>query len=337
MLFPFAEYWPFYLGFSGFVLAMLALDLGVFQRGKEDVPSLRAALLRSALWVGLALLFNVGLYFYVDSTLSGGGPVTAAATAQRVALEFLTGFLVEKALAVDNIFVFAVIFTYFGIARAHQSRILFYGVAGALVFRAVFIALGAYLMAYEGIVWMFGGLLIFTGAKMIAAPPTNADLSKSIITRVLRRVLPLHPGTPDGRFFVRENGRWLVTPMCVALLLVELSDILFAIDSIPAIFAITKEPWIVFTSNVFAILGLRSLSFLLAGAMGRFVYIHFGWAAVLVFVGVKMLWLNPLYGGKFPVLWSLGTITFLIGTSIAASFLATKRRAVDAPRRSSLR
>jgi tellurite resistance protein TerC len=181
-----------------------------------------------------------------------------------------------------------------------------------------------------------GGLLVFTGGKRIVATPTDAELGKSIITGVLRRILPLPRGTPDGRIFVRENGHGLVTPMCVELLF-EVSDLRFAIGAIPAIFAIAKEPLTVFTSNVSAILAWRRLSFLRAAAMARFVDIYLALEAVLVFVGVKMLWLNPLYAGKFPMLWSLGTTTLLIGTFLAASLLATKRRALDAPRCSSLR
>ena len=326
--FPFVDYWWFYLAFTGFVLVLLALDLGVFHR-KVQAVSFREASLWSAVWVGLALTFNFGFYRYAawnfarDPALlriPGFDPETAA---RHIGLEFLTGYVVEKTLSLDNIFVFVVVFTYFGIPLLYQRRVLFYGIAGALIFRAVFIALGSVLLHYEWVMVLFGALLIVTGVKMMFAPDKKVDPARNMLIRLFRRFVPVTNELNGQRFFVRVKGVLYATPLFLALLFIEISDIVFAIDSVPAIFALTKEPLVVFTSNIFAILGLRALYFLLAGAVERFTLLKYGLALVLIFVGLKMVWLNHAFGGKFPIGWSLGVIGGLIGVSIVASLLAT--------------
>jgi tellurite resistance protein TerC len=323
--FPFAEYWQLYAGFTGFVLVLLALDLGVFHR-KAHAVSFREATVWSAVWIGLALAFNYGFYRYALWKLGD------EAAARQVGLEFLTGYVVEKALSLDNIFVFVVVFSFFGIPAVYQHRVLFYGIAGALVFRAVFIALGSALLQYHWVIWLFGGFLILTGLKMMLLPEKPMDPERNPAIRLVRRFVPVTPGLHGQRFFVRLRGVLYATPLLLALLFVEISDIVFAIDSVPAIFAITDEPLIVFTSNVFAILGLRALYFLLAGAVEKFTLLRYGLAAVLVFVGLKMVWLNEAFGGKFPIGWSLGIIGGAIGVSIAASLLRAATPAGEQPR-----
>ena len=330
--FPFADYWWFYLGFTGFVLLLLALDLGVFHR-KAHVVSLREASIWSVVWIGLALVFNFAFYQYAawkfarDPRLlqiPGFDPESAA---RQVGLEFLTGYVVEKTLSLDNIFVFVVVFTFFAIPALYQHRVLFYGIIGALIFRAVFIALGSALLQYHWVILLFGAFLIITGVKMMFAPDKKLDPDRNPVIRLFRRFVPVTSESHGPRFFVRLGGKMHATPLFVALLFVEISDIIFAVDSVPAIFAITREPMIVFTSNVFAILGLRALYFLLAGAVERFTLLKYGLALVLVFVGLKMVWLNDAFGGKFPITWSLGIIGGVIAASIVCSLLVTRSRA----------
>lgn len=330
ILFPFADYWWFYLGFTLFVLLMLALDLGVFHREAHEV-SVKEASIWTGIWIGLALIFNFVFYKYAEWKFSTDPRYTEipgfepALQAKTTALEFLTGFVVEKSLAIDNIFVFAVVFAYFGIPKIYQHRVLFWGILGALAFRAIFIALGSVLMQYKWVVIFFGALLILTGAKMFFAGTEKADLEKNWVVRILRKFLPIHPRIEGDSFFHKVNGITYVTPLFLALIFLELTDIIFAVDSVPAIFALTKEPLIVFTSNIFAILGLRSMYFMLAGVMDRFIYIKYGLASVLVFVGLKMVYLNELFGGKFPIQWSLSIISLLIGGSIVFSLWADRR------------
>lgn len=327
--FPFAEYWSFYACFTGFVLFMLALDLGVFHRNSHEVK-FKEALAWSVVWVGLALTFNAFFYQYALTKLSqlpGMLPAEAEAKAAQFGLEFLTGYVVEKSLAIDNIFVFVVVFTFFAIPAKYQHRVLFYGIIGALVFRAIFIALGSVLMQYEWVVMLFGALLILTGIKMFFAPDKKVDPDKNIIIKGLRKIVPITSQHHGKSFWVRENGKLFATPLFVALVFLELSDIIFAVDSVPAIFAITKEPLIVFTSNMFAILGLRSMYFMLAGVIDKFVYLKYGLACVLIFVGSKMVYLNELYGGKFPIGLSLGIISGFISISIFVS-LFKQRKAI---------
>lgn len=323
-LFPLADYWWFYLGFTLFVLAMLALDLGVFHRQAHEV-SFKESAIWSAVWVTLALIFNGLFYLYADwkfahdprlLAIPGFDPGEAA---KRVGLEFLTGYLVEKSLSVDNIFVFVVVFSFFSIPAKYQHRVLFFGILGALVFRTIFISLGTWLIQYHWMVVVFGAFLMLTGVKILVASEKPLDPEKNPIIRLLRRFLPVTPEIRGQKFFIKQNGKIFGTPLFVALVFIELTDIVFAVDSVPAIFAITSEPLIVFTSNIFAILGLRAMYFMLGGVVHKFCYLKYGLGLVLIFVGLKMVWLNNAFGGKFPIEWSLGIITLLIGGSIALS------------------
>jgi tellurite resistance protein TerC len=319
-LFPIQDYWWFYAGFLVFVLLMLALDLGVFHRHAHAV-TFKEASVWSAVWISLALTFNVLFYYYARWEFASRGMGDVDAEAYRVSLEFLSGYLIEKALSVDNIFVFVMIFSYFAIPPAYQHRILFFGIIGALVFRAIFIALGSVLMQYQWVVYFFGAFLIFTGVKMAFAKEKQLDPADNLLIRFMKKLIPTTHDLHGSSFFTRIGGVLHATPLFVALVFVEFSDIIFAVDSVPAIFALTKEPLIVFTSNVFAILGLRSLFFMLAGMMDRFHLLKYGLALVLVFVGLKMVYLNDAFGGKFPISWSLGIIALLIGGFTALSLL----------------
>jgi tellurite resistance protein TerC len=326
ILFPLADYWWFYLSFVVFVLVVLAIDLGVFHKEAHEV-SFKESTVWTTIWVGLAFAFNYLFYLYAQYQFANHERYTsipgfdAAAQAKTSALEFLTGYVIEKALAVDNIFIFAVVFAYFGIPRKYQHRVLFWGILGALFFRAIFIALGSVLMQYHWVVIFFGALLILTGTKMFFAGTETQDLENNFIVKQLKKVFRIHPKIEGQAFFFKKDGLTYVTPLFLALIFLELTDIIFAVDSVPAIFAITKEPLIVFTSNIFAILGLRSMYFMLSGVMDKFAYIKYGLAAVLIFVGLKMVWLNKAFGGKFPITWSLAIIAFLIGSSIVASLV----------------
>ncbi len=324
-LLPFAEYWWFYPAFSAFVALLLAIDLGIFHRTSHAV-GFREALIWTALWAGLALLFCLGLFWYVGSIF---GP----AASRQSAIEFLTGYIVEWSLSLDNMFVFVLIFGYFGIPDRFQHRILFYGILGALVFRTIFIALGSILLQYAWMVIAFGLFLCLTGAKMLVTQERPASLDQSPILRFLRRWIPI-TSSGDGRsFFRRVDGKLLATPLLVTLAFIEITDIIFAIDSVPAIFAITREPLIVFSSNVFAILGLRSMYFLLAGAIGRFHLLRYGLAVVLIFVGLKMAWLNQVWHGHFPMGISLGIIGGVLAASIGLSLAFPKNMAAAPPAR----
>jgi tellurite resistance protein TerC len=329
-LFPFDQYWWAYLAFTGFVLLLLALDLGVFHRKAHEV-SFREAAAWSAVWVTLSLTFNLLLYQYAlwkfsqDPRLMALPDFDPQAAAWQTALEFLTGYVVEYSLSVDNIFVFVVVLNYFAVPPRYQHRVLFYGILGALVFRAAFIAMGAMLMKYHSVIFIFGGFLIFTGFKMMFSSETAVEPEKNLAIRLIRRFLPVTSEMHEQRFFVRLNNKWSATPLFIGLLFLELTDIIFAIDSVPAIFALTREPLIVFTSNIFAILGLRSLYFMLAGAIDRFHLLKYGLAIVLIFVGLKMVWLDGLFGGKFPIGYSLGFIGIVLISSILISLLVTKK------------
>jgi tellurite resistance protein TerC len=294
-----------------FVLAMLALDLGVFHR-KAHVVGAKEALTWSAVWVTLALLFGGGIWI-------GMGP--------QQGLEFYTGYLIEKALAIDNIFVFVAVFGAFGVPAAYQHRVLVWGVLGALVMRAIFIFAGAAMLAkFAWVMYVFGGILLLTGLKMLAQTNTvESAPTESALMRAVRRWIPTTEGFRGDRMLVKEGGRWLATPLLVVLVVIELSDLVFAVDSIPAIFAVTRDPFLVFTSNIFAILGLRSLYFMLASVIDRFHLLKYGLALVLVFVGLKMAWLNEAFGGKFPIGVSLGIIGGILVVSIAASLLIPPR------------
>jgi tellurite resistance protein TerC len=331
-LFPFAQYWWFYAGFTLFVLGMLALDLGVFHR-HAHVVGFKEALGWSVVWITLALAFGWGLYQYalykfpLDPRLAG---LDHAALAKQTGLEYLTGFVVEKSLSVDNIFVFVVVFSYFAIPPQYQHRVLFYGILGALFFRVIFISLGSVLMQFHWVIWLFGGFLILTGLKILFAPEKPIEPDKNPIIRLLRKLMPVTPHLHGQSFITRLNGVLHATPLFVCLVFIEITDIVFAVDSVPAIFALTREPMIVFTSNVFAILGLRALFFLLAGIMHKFRYLKYGLGLILVFVGLKMVWLNEAFGGKFPITWSLGIIGALLAASIAASLIIPVKPAAAA-------
>ncbi|PKL83527.1 MAG: hypothetical protein CVV24_04475 [Ignavibacteriae bacterium HGW-Ignavibacteriae-3] len=329
VLFPFSEYWWFYLGFTLFVFVLLAIDLGIFHRDAHEV-SFKESLTWSIIWITLALIFNFLLYQYalwkfpqVERLVSIPG-FNSDTAAMQSALEFLTGYVVEKTLAVDNIFIFVVVFGFFSIPLKYQHRVLFFGIIGALLFRIIFIALGSFLIQYQFIVILFGVFLILTGIKIIFAPEKPIDPEKNPVIRLFRKVFPLTPNLEGQKFFVRKEKILYATPLMIALLFIEVSDIIFAVDSVPAIFAITKEPLIVFTSNVFAILGLRAMYFMLAGVVHKFRYLKYGLGVVLVFVGLKMAWLNELFGGKFPIVTSLFIITAIIALSIMFSMWKTK-------------
>ncbi len=332
ILFPFADYWWFYGLFTLFVIGMLALDLGVLHREAHEVK-FKEALGWSIFWISLAMIFCVGFWQYAQWKLpqdprllaAGMTAAQAATLANQSALEFLTGFVVEKSLSVDNIFIFVVVFSYFAIPPKYQHRVLFFGILGALVFRIIFISLGAALMQFHWVIWLFGGFLILTGIKILFAPEKPIDPEKNPVIKLLKRLLPITPRIEGQAFFVREKGVLYGTPLLVCLVFIEVTDIIFAVDSVPAIFAITKEPLIVFTSNVFAILGLRALFFLLAGVMHKFRFLKYGLGLILVFVGLKMVWLNDAFGGKFPVGWSLGIIGALLAASIVASLAIPPR------------
>jgi tellurite resistance protein TerC len=335
VLFPFGEYWWLYAAFTGGVLVLLFVDLFLLHREAHEVR-FREAAGWSAAWVGLALIFDAALYAYAswafprDPRLAAVPGFDPEAAAWQVALEFLTGYVVEYSLSVDNIFVFVLVLGYFGVPARYQHRVLFYGILGALVFRGIFISLGAILMQFHWVVWLFGAFLIVTGLKMLRATDEAVDPDRNPMIRLVRRALPVTHEMHGQRFLVREGGRLLATPLLVALLCLEASDVVFAIDSVPAIFALTREPFIVFTSNVFAILGLRSMYFMLGGAVERFHLLRYGLAVVLVFVGLKMVWLDTWYGGKFPIGLSLAIIGTALGASIAASLAYPRRESAVA-------
>ncbi|MBC7673020.1 MAG: TerC family protein [Polaromonas sp.] len=295
-----------WVAFNAFVLGMLAIVLGVFHRNAHEV-TVREAGIWSAVWVALALAFNFGIY-----AMWGAEP----------ALQFLAGYLIEKSLSVDNIFVFVMLFSYFAVPAKYQHRVLFWGILGALVMRGLFIAVGAYMLEqFHWVIYLFGAILVLTGIKM-ARRVEAYDPSANPALALARRLLPLTDRYHGPRFWVKEGGKWVATPLFLVLLLVEVTDLVFAIDSIPAIFAVTKEPFLVYTANVFAILGLRSMYFLLAGIVHRFVYLNYGLAAVLVFVGVKMLLVDVF---KIPVSVSLAVVAGLIGGAIILSLRRSGR------------
>src|SRR5512138_207993 len=291
-----------WIGFNLFVLAMLALDLGVFHR-KAHVVSLKESVTWTFIWIGLALLFNFGVYKYYGS---------------QKALEFFTGYLIEKSLSVDNVFVFALLFSYFAVPPVYQHKVLFWGILGALIMRAVMIVGGAALIAkFAWVIYIFGGFLVLTGIKMIVKKDEEIHPERNPVVKWFKRLMPVTSDYRGDKFFVRENGLRMATPLFVVLLLVEITDLIFAVDSIPAIFAVTTDPFIVYTSNVFAILGLRSLYFALAGVMDKFHYLKIGLGVVLAFVGVKMLLAHSAW--KIDTLVALGVVVAILAVSVVAS------------------
>lgn len=303
-----------WLGFVAFVLAMLAIDLGVFHRRSHAV-GLKEAAVWSAVWIALAALFNLGVYAWA-------GPDQA--------LQFTAGYLIEKALAVDNIFVFAVVFSAFAVPAAYQHRVLFWGVLGALALRAAFIFAGSVLLQrFDWTLYLFGALLALTGVKLLLKRNQPVQPQRNPMVRAVQRVLPVTSDFVGQRFLARLGGRTFATPLLLTLVALEVTDLVFAVDSIPAIFAVTMDPFIVFTSNVFAILGMRSLYFLLAGVIERFRHLKVGLALVLVFVGAKML-LQDAY--KLPTVLSLAVIVGILAASMLASLVTRTERAPDKAR-----
>jgi tellurite resistance protein TerC len=306
-----------WIGFNLFVLGLLALDLGVFHQKAHRV-SIREATIWSIVWVTLSMLFNLGLYFFWDRVAPA-----SEYTNSEAALAFFTGYLLEKSLSVDNIFIFVVIFTFFAVPAAYQHRVLFWGILGALIMRGTLIVIGtALLKEFHWIIYLFGAFLIFTGIRMAIQRDEEVHPEQNPVVKLLRRVMPVTENYEGDQFFVRRMGKLMATPLFLVLLIVESTDLIFAVDSIPAIFAVTEDPFIVYTSNVFAILGLRSLYFLLAGVVDKFHYLKLGLSAVLVFVGVKMV-LADIY--KIPIGLSLAVIASILTVSIVASIWRARR------------
>jgi tellurite resistance protein TerC len=298
-----------WIGFNLFVLAMLAVDLGLFNREAHKI-SVKEATTWTIVWVTLALTFNAGVYYFIS---------------RQAALEFLTGYLIEKALSVDNIFVFVIIFTYFHVPDKYQHRVLLWGILGALVMRGIMIGAGALLIQrFEWVIYIFGAFLVFTGIKMALQSEHSVSPDKNPILKLIRKFFPVSTVYHGQRFIASEpvgdgtKTRKVITPLLVVLIVIETTDLIFAVDSIPAIFAVTKDPFIVYTSNIFAILGLRALYFLLAGIIDKFIYLKYGLAMVLAFVGVKMLLSGWIHIG---IGVSLGVVALVLAVSIIASLL----------------
>lgn len=299
--------WQYWVAFCVGTVVMLALDMYVFHR-KSHEPTLRESSLWTVFWCGLALVFNGAIWYFAGATH---------------AIHFITGYLVEWSLSMDNVFVFVVIFGFFGVPMKYQYRVLFWGILGAIVMRLLFILVfGELLKRYEWIFYVFGAFLIYTGIKLATAHGSETHPEQNVVLRLAQRYLRVAKGSHGDRFFVRDEGRLLVTPLFLVLLVIESTDVVFAIDSVPAIFGITSDRFIVFTSNVFAIMGLRALYFLLAGVMDLFRYLSYGLSAILVFIGVKMM----LHHWWRPAPWaSLLIIVGLLGAAIVASLVAAKR------------
>lgn len=299
-----------WIGFLLFVFLMLALDLGVFHRKSHEVK-IKEALVWSVVWISLALIFNYGIYVSMG---------------KEKALEFLTGYVIEKSLSIDNLFVFIMIFTYFNVETKYQHKVLFWGILGALIMRAIFIFAGVALInKFHWIIYIFGAFLIFTGIKMLFHRDEKIDPEKNPFVRLFKKFMPVTATSHGDKFFVKIGVKTFATPLFIVLLLVEFTDLIFAVDSIPAILAITNDTFIIFTSNVFAILGLRSLYFALAGITKYFYYIKYGLSAVLVFVGIKMTIIN-FY--KVPINYSLLIIISILLISIIASLLFPKKTTI---------
>lgn len=293
--------------FGLLVVIMLVIDLGLSRKSHEI--SFREALAWTGVWISLAMIFNVGVYYYQGKTK---------------ALEFFTGYVIEKSLSVDNLFVFIMIFSYFHIPRLYQPKILKWGIIGALVLRAVFIFLGIELLeAFHWLIYIFGGILIFTGIKMAFGGEEKIEPEKNLLVKLVRRYVPITKRVHGNRFIVNKRGIRAATPLFLALLMVEWSDVIFALDSLPAVFAVTRDPFIVYTSNVFAIMGLRALYFLLSNVMGMFAYLKLGISFVLAFVGIKMLLADSRF--EIPVHFSLGVIFGVLFLSIITSIVMGKK------------
>ena len=300
-----------WVGFAVLITIMFILDLGVFNRKSHEIK-FREALAWTVVWVFLALLFNAGVYYYLGSTK---------------ALEFFTGYVIEESLSVDNLFVFIMIFSYFHISKAHQPKILKWGIIGALVMRAVFIMVGIGLIErFHWMIYIFGGILLFTGFKMAFGGEGKIEPEKNLLERLVRKFVPITKRIRDDRFFINKGGIRAATPLFLTLLVIESSDVIFAVDSIPAVLAVTHDPFIVYTSNVFAIMGLRSLYYLLAHVMEMFVYLKLGISFILAFVGVKMLLTDLCH---IPIYFSLGVIVGVLAISILTSITIGKKKATQ--------
>jgi tellurite resistance protein TerC len=314
----------FWVGFVSFVLIMLVLDLTVFHK-KDEVMKVKTALLWSLFWIGLAVAFNLGIYFV-------GGNMWGEEVGKQKALEFLTGYLIEESLSVDNLFVFIMIFGFFGIEQKYQHRILFWGIIGAIVMRAIFIFAGvAIIEKFAWVMYIFGAFLIYTGVHMLFKKDdkNEFDPNKNMVVRIFRKIMPVSEDKTHTRFFIRKDKILYATPFFIALLLIEVSDLIFAIDSIPAVLSVSKDPFIVYTSNIFAILGLRSLYFALSGVMGYFKYLKYALAFILSFIGVKMC-INEFskemaYDFHITNYVSLSVIVGALTISIIASILSEKK------------
>ncbi len=313
-----------WLGFILFIFCALALDLGVLNR-KAHVISTKEALRWTALWVSVALLFSVFIYFAYENHWMGIGLHRDKTLAgSQAALEYFTGWVIEYSLSLDNIFVIALIFSYFGVPRQYQHRVLFWGILGAMIMRGAMIAAGsALIQRFDWIIYVFGVLLILTAVKMLRASNEEVEPEKNFLVKLARKLYPVTPHFEGEHFFTRMNGKRAITPMFLVLLVVESTDVVFAIDSIPAIFAVTRDPFLVYTSNVFAILGLRSLYFALAGMMAQFYYLRFSLVFLLAYVGMKML-LSDIY--HIPAHVSLGIIAGILAVGIIASVFRSRRQ-----------
>lgn len=308
--------------FFSLVLIMLALDLFVFGAGKAHKVSIKEAASWSAVWFVLALVFNAGLWWHLSGTVG-------SEIASQKSLEFLTGYLIEKSLSIDNIFVFLLIFTAFQVPPEYQRRVLIFGVLGAIIMRIIMIMLGSWVVQeFKWVLYVFGLFLLITGIKMMLPEKEEKDLEKNWVVIAARKVLRVTPNLQGEKFFTRQNGLLYCTPLFLVLILVEISDLVFAVDSIPAIFAITTDPFIVATSNIFAILGLRALYFLLADMAERFHLLKYGLAVVLTFIGAKLLLLPWLH---IPVTVSLAVVVLIIGSSVVASLYATREKTKSQP------
>ena len=321
-LFSFAGYWWLYLAFTGLVAVLLAIDLAYHR--KDRAISIRAAAAWTAIWLALALAFSFALYLFASAKHSPG-------IGRQMSLEFLAGYVVEESLSIDNMFVFALVFRYFAVPSRFQHRILFYGVLGAMIFRAIFIAVGATLIRFDWIMILFGLFLVFTGIRMAIEKEKRIAPGDSPVVRWICRFFPVTRELYGSRFFVTLGGIRHVTPLMVVLLFLETTDVMFAVDSVPAVFGVTREPFVVYTSNVFAVLGLRAMFFLLSGALERFHILKHGLAVVLVFVGLKMIWLDHLFGGRFSIVASLAIISAVIAASIILSLVFPKSVKLRSP------
>ncbi len=300
-----------WVGFNIFVLLMLLLDLGVFNRKAHEIK-VKEAILWTIFWVVLSLMFNAGIYLYAD---------------YQKALLFLTAYLVEKSLSMDNIFVFLMLFTYFKVNPVYQHKVLFWGVLGALIMRAIFIFAGiALIEKFDWILYVFGAFLIYSGYKMMKEKDKEIHPEKNPVLKLARTILPVTGDYRNGYFFVKENGKHFVTPLFIVLLVIESTDIVFAVDSIPAVLAISHDPFIVYTSNVMAILGLRALYFALAAVMRIFRFLHYGLSVILIYVGCKMIVAQCGYHISTEI--SLGIIALLLAISIVASIVIPQEKEV---------